>query len=269
MFQVQTIIRTEDTTMENHMIDLHCHILPGIDDGAGNIDDSLSLLREQKAQKVKSVVFTPHFNYDKVSINEFEAARENSLRTLTENGEFKKMNISFKVGAEVYFSVSLADNEIGSLCFSDTNYILIELPLEIKPHGLMYTIDNVINRGYIPIIAHVERYAYVSNNPIILYDLINKGCLAHINAEALLNKGKRSSVCLKYIKWGLVQLICSDCHSMKHRPPNLEEAYAFLSRNLGKEYVDWLTGNSEKVFNGELPDLLHIRKPRYLFGSWM
>ena len=251
------------------MIDLHCHILPGIDDGAADVTEALKLLHEEQSQGVNKVVFTPHYNSDKIKLSDFLSYRELSLKLLSENDGFKKINVSFKVGAEVYFSVSLADSEIERLCFSDTKYILIELPVQIKPNGLMYTIDNVINRGYIPIIAHVERYSYIAEDPIILYDLVAKGCLAHINASAVLRKGAVCFTALRYIKWGLVQLICSDCHSMKKRPPNLEKAFSAIEDSLGKRYAEKLIANGEKVFNGGCIDFSDLKKPKKVFGKWL
>lgn len=251
------------------MIDLHCHILPEIDDGAKNIDDSFALLRGEKAQGVNSIMFTPHFNAERGNLDKFLEKRNRSLKMLTEPDEFKEIGITAKVGAEVYFSVSLANGELDALCFAGTNYILIELPVEIKPGGLMYTLDNVINRGYTPIIAHVERYAYISKDPILLYDLILKGCLAHVNASAVLSRGKMSAIALKYIRWGIVQFVCSDCHSMKHRPPNLREAFSKIEKNLGRRYAAQLINNSERIFSGDAVDLSEVKKPRKIFGTWI
>lgn len=251
------------------MIDLHCHILPGIDDGAKNVDDSLALLRGEKAQGVNSIMFTPHFYADRGNLDKFIEKRSRSLKMLTEADEFKELGIMAKVGAEVYFSVSLADSELDGLCFTGTNYILIELPVEIKPGGLMYTLENVINRGYTPIIAHVERYAYISKDPMLLYDLIVNGCLAHVNASAVLSRGKMSAMALKYIRWGIVQFVCSDCHSMKRRPPNLGEALSKIEKNLGRQYAEQLINNSERIFGGDSVDLSEVKKPRKVFGTWI
>ena len=74
--------------MAKTMTELHCHILPGIDDGAKDLECSLALLREEKNQGVESIVFTPHFNFEKISIEDFVTARENAYRQLSENEEF-------------------------------------------------------------------------------------------------------------------------------------------------------------------------------------
>lgn len=255
--------------MAKKMIDLHCHILPGIDDGAKDLDCSLALLREEKKQGVGSIIFTPHFNIEKKSVEDFVSARNQAYQKLLGNEEFKAMNFSVKLAAEVYFSVSLGEMDLDKLCYGDTNYILIEFPFHFKPHGLMNTIDNVINRGYTPVIAHVERYDYVSKDPNILYDLVSRGCLAHINAETLISNSSKSSMPMKYIKWGLVHFLCTDCHSIEKRPPNLEQGYTMLRKKLGRDYYDALTENAEDVFHGDSIDLSEIIKPKKFLGSWI
>lgn len=255
--------------METKRTDLHSHILPGIDDGAKNIEESLSLLCEARKQNIGQIVFTPHYNADRTSVGNFIRSRNESLKLLTECEKFKELGLSYRVGSEVYYSVSLADCDLSDLCFSGTNYILIELPTQIKPHGLKYTLDNVINRGFIPIIAHIERYSYIMNNPSILYDLVERGCLAHINAEVLTKNDSRSALVLKLIKWGIVQLICSDCHSIKKRPPDLAIGYSVIEKKLGKKYARRLEENSSVVFDNGIVDLQDIKKPMNFLGTWI
>lgn len=267
MCPIHIIIRVK-VIMENQMIDLHTHILPGIDDGARCVDDSLILLREQNQQGVNSVVFTPHFRSDKKAYEDFIEDRINSLNLLIESKEFKSMNMSIKVGAEVYFSVNLANMQLDALCFSGTRYILIELPVNFMPSGLTYTLNDILNKGYVPIIAHVERYPYIVKNPLILYDLVDRGCLAQVNAATLLNKGDAYSMALKFIKWGLAQFLCSDCHSMKGRPPNLKDGLSIVKKRLGKQYSECLIYNAENVFKDKTLDSLSIEKPKKILGSW-
>ena len=255
--------------MARKMTDLHCHILPGIDDGAKNIDCSLALLREEKKQGVGAIMFTPHFNIEKISVADFVERRNNAYRILCENEEFQDMNIATKLAAEVYFSVTLDKEDLDGLCFGDSNYILIELPFHFKPHGLSYAIDNVINRGFTPILAHVERYDYVAKDPMILYDLISKGCLAHINAETLISSSSKSSMPMKYIKWGFVHFLCTDCHSIDRRPPNLEQGYDILKKKMGSECVDMMLENAQYIFKGQPIDLPDIKKPKSFLGNWI
>ncbi|MGN0470472.1 MAG: tyrosine-protein phosphatase [Acutalibacteraceae bacterium] len=250
------------------MIDLHCHILPGIDDGAKTIDDSLKLIAAEKRQNVNSIALTPHFNPERTSVEKFCQSRSNSMDILTSSSDFAEYNISVKTGAEVYFSVKLTDIDIQPLCFDGTDYILIELPVNERPYGLTHTLTDIINRGYTPILAHVERYQYFTADPTMLYDMVMKGCLAQVNAGAILGNSNASSMALKYIKWEMAHIVCSDCHSMKHRPPNMKKAFLYIEKKLGKQYTDWLIKNSNDIFNGHYVDMPVIKKPKKILGMW-
>lgn len=248
------------------MIDLHCHILPGIDDGAKTIEDSIDLIKEEWRQGVDSIMFTPHFNFERTDIQTFQKRRQRSMQALSDTLVEQNINISLKTGSEVYFSVKLMEEDIDPLCFGDSNYILIEFPVNSKPYGLEVTIDNLIRRGYIPILAHVERYSYFSENVDMLYNLVMKGCLAQINAGTIIKHS--SSLFMKYIKWEMVHIISTDCHSIKKRPPNIQEAFSIIDKKLGSNYKEWLIKNSSDIFKGKYIDMPVIKKPRKILGKW-
>ncbi len=247
------------------MLDLHCHILPGIDDGARNPDVSLEMLEEEKKQGVQAITFTPHFHVNRISLEDFLRAREHSYNKLFAVPEVADLGIKFKLGAEIYFSTKLNDIELDGLCFTDTNYLLIEFPTDERPYGLTHTLIDIINRGYQPILAHVERYPYFTSDPTKLYDLIEKGCIAQINSGAVLDNDKMA---IKYIKWGMAQLISSDCHNMKRRSPNLRECYNFIRKKFGEEYTDWFDKNARDVFSGRYVDMTMPKKPKKVMGMW-
>ncbi len=250
------------------MVDLHCHILPGIDDGAKELQDSIALLKAESAQGMKSVAFTPHFNLEKFSVEEFCALRSQSLNLLKESDEFNELDIKIKTGAEVYYSPMLYNADLDSLCIQDTDYILIELPVASKPYEMNNIIQSIINRGYTPILAHVERYRYFSENPVLLYNLILDGCLAHVNAGAIIGNGNQSKIAMKYLKWELAQMVCSDCHSVERRPPNIDKAFAEIRKKFGNDYIDWIEKNCNDVFNNRSVDLPVIQKPKKILGFW-
>lgn len=249
--------------------DIHCHILPGIDDGARDLDVSLGLLQKQKEQGVENIVFTPHFNYDKISIEEFDSMRSKSLKTLTESPQFSELSIDYRVGAEIYYTVDLGRKNLDKLCFSGSDYVLIELPTQARPHGVKRTFANIISNGYRPIIAHVERYSYMLSNPEELYEMIDMGCLAHINAEALINKSKSTTMLRYFIRCGLVHTMCTDCHSLNRRPPNLDEGMRELRTLAGKEFEEEFTDAADAIFHGRGVDIDRLRKPRKILGMWV
>ena len=255
--------------MVTQKTDLHCHILPGIDDGAKNLEVSIALLREEINQGVTNIMFTPHFDSDRISVDEFVSARGEALEQLRASKEFAGMDINFKLGAEVYYTVGLADMELEPLCYQGSDYILIELPTQARPHGLSRTLGTIINKGYRPIIAHVERYAYMMSDPTTLYDLIDLGCLAQINAETLVTKTKLSPVVGCLIRRGLVQFIASDCHSRRRRPPNLEKGFAALRSNYGEKYEARFLDAAKQIYSGAAICPEDAKKPKKILGMWV
>lgn len=252
------------------MIDMHCHILPQIDDGARDITDSLELLKEEKNQGIKKIVFTPHFNPEIQNLENFLAARDYSFHRLKSTEEFDELEIETKLGCEIYFSMRIAEMELSKLAFENTNYLLIELPTNNRPYGLTRTMQSILEKGYTPVLAHVERYEYFTYDPQKLYDIVSMGCIAQVNAAAVTENINIKGVSpLKYIEWELAHIISSDAHSLKKRPPNTMEAYRLVEKKLGSQYKDWLIKNSYDIFKNNYFDDPVIHKPKKIFGRWI
>ena len=251
------------------MIDMHCHILPGLDDGAQTIEDSLALLRAEKEQGIRKIVFTPHFNPERQNLEKFLRAREKSFEALSNTDDFSDLGFETKLGCEVYFTMRLIETDISKLAFENTRYILIEFPTMNRPYGITRTMQSILERGYTPVLAHVERYEYFTHDPVKLYDLVEIGCIAQVNAAAVVNTAHVKCVnALQYISWELAHIICSDAHSVDNRPPNTKAAYQFVEKKLGSQYKDWLVKNSRDIFNNRYFDEPVIQKPRKFLGRW-
>ena len=251
------------------MIDMHCHILPGIDDGAKTEEESMELLNAEIKQGIDKIVFTPHFNPERISLDKFLSRRENSYERLQNTDGFTELGIETKLGAEVYFSMKILDMDVSKLCFEGTNYILIEFPTTNRPYGITHTVQSLLEKGYTPILAHVERYSYFTQDPTQLYDLVMLGCVAQVNASAIINGSAVKGVsALQYISWELAHIICSDAHSMESRYPNTRAAYDIVKKKLGANYVDWLKTNSMNIYKDRLFDIPVVQKPRKFLGRW-
>ena len=255
--------------MVTKITDLHCHILPGIDDGSKNVEMSIELLRKQKNDGVGKIVFTPHFNSDRVSVERFVEKRSEALKKLEAEREFGDIGIEYKLGCEIYYTVDLAQMDLDKLCFQGTDYVLIELPTQARPHGLRRTFGTIVSNGYTPILAHVERYGYMLSDPSLLYDLIDLGCLAQINAEAVIKKTKSTGMVAYFVRKGLVQFLCTDCHSTSWRPPNLKAGYDALNNLVGEKYTERFQECSDVIFSGGNPDLDFVKKPNKIVGLWI
>ena len=142
------------------MTDLHCHILPNIDDGAKDVSISLRLLEKEYADGVRNIAFTSHFNSEWTTPDAFLQKRAAAYETLTAalpTGP-EAMQFRFKLGCEVYFSPKLCELDAKALCIGDTSYMLVEFPTTHKPHFIRQTFALLQEQGVLPLIAHIERY---------------------------------------------------------------------------------------------------------------
>ena len=249
------------------MTDLHSHILPGMDDGAKDIDTSLALLRREYQDGVRRIALTSHFNSHRVSVEEFLTKRDQAFRELTGALTHTTMNFHFKLGAEVFFSPQLCDLDVGRLCMEGTPYMLIEFPVTHRPHFIRETFHALEDAGIYPIIAHVERYPYMMDHPQLLYELVAAGAYAQINAGALLRAGQTKQL-LNLLKWELVHVIATDTHSLDKRPPQMAAAMNLIEAKLGRDMTEQIIGNSAELFHGAEPDVAP-HSPRKFLGRWI
>jgi len=251
--------------MKPILVDLHCHILPGIDDGAKNVDMSLELLRAHEADGVKAVMFTPHFHYERITVEEFAVRRRTAYLTLARACKDAGVQVAGKLGSEVYFTPALPSLDLSVLGFAGTRYLLMELPTTYHPSGIEETLYGIMQRGYTPILAHVERYPYVTEKPDLLYDWVTMGALAQVNTAGLIRGGHTARLIQRYLKWNLVHLLCTDAHHPQHRPANLKAAHEVLPPDVSRYFMQ----NGEDVFWGRDLRIPEPHQPRYRFGQWV
>ncbi|MEG0942240.1 MAG: CpsB/CapC family capsule biosynthesis tyrosine phosphatase [Angelakisella sp.] len=229
------------------MTDIHTHILSGIDDGAADETESFELINLERVSGVRRIVFTPHFNFERQDLEEFIHNRAEAYRKIATLPK----DVAVKLGAEVFFSPKLCEQDIRPLCIQDTNYILIELDTAHYPFALDETLYRIQLAGYTPILAHVERYSYLSDNPKLLHHWVEKGWVAQINAGSLFHGCRQRKLVMGWIKKGLVQVVASDVHSVQKRRPCLDKAMMLIGRRCGAEVADRLIDNSKRVFDGD------------------
>ena len=197
-------------------IDFHNHVLPGIDDGPQTIEESLELLKMFSEQGVKRIITTPHYDPRKQDLNIFIEERDRSYQMLLSDLRFKKLGIEVKVGAEIYFREEMNHLDLSSLAYQDSAYILVELPTRSVPPGIERTFQNLINEGYNPILAHIERYSILRDDLALFERLIEIGVLMQVNLSTLIDP---DPFVKKALKKNYIHLISSDAHDTVHRPP--------------------------------------------------
>ena len=224
------------------MVDLHAHILPGIDDGPKDIQESVSLIHLLKKQGVSLAVLTPHYYPFSESISDFLERRSLSYQGI------KDCNFDMILASETYLSESLfANDTIDELAISNSRHLLLELPFTDKwGPSVFRQINRIISKYDIkPIIAHVERYETVSRRKEdVLQELVDIGCSLQFNIDSFIDLKTRSSA-IRYLKGGWVDFIGSDCHNLTDRSPRFDKFQTIIRRKLKHDYQQesftWLT----------------------------
>lgn len=237
------VMAMEKNSNNNNVVltDLHCHILPGIDDGAKDSEVSLALLQSQYKQGVRQIIFTPHFYPNKMELKTFLKNRNNSAASIVPI--LQHYNFVCGLGAEVHMTEDLLNLDLRKLAFTDTNYILIEWPFGGYPMYGDLVIDKCFNEGLIPIFAHIERYEYFFNNLDRVRSYIEKGCVMQMNADTVLSSEKA----LEVIDEGCIHILSTDAHNMTKRKPHLLKAF----EELDEDTANRLIHNADNVFNNK------------------
>lgn len=255
------------------MIDIHCHILPSVDDGSDSIETSLEMLKIASEDGVKTIFATPHFSY-----GEFEVPYKEVIK-LTENlnNKSSEKGIDVKVipGQEIFLdnnTLRLYKEEVIG-CFLNTNYMLIELPMDHIPKHSLDTIYELKIRGVKPILAHPERYIYVIENPEKLNDFIEEGCLFQINSGSINGIfGKKVKKTAEYlVKNGVCHFVASDAHGIGTRLPTISNSINSLlaiNKNINKLIQDNTNFVIENKDISQKPERIKVKKSfPFIFGK--
>lgn len=236
------------------MIDMHSHILPAIDDGSRNIEESIEMIKEAKNAGFTAIVSTSH--YIEESYNSSKHEREDLIKNINQILEAENTDIKIYNGAEAYVSTNL--NELIEKeklpTINESKYLLMELPM----HSEILYLDNIIYNlkanGIIPIIAHPERYSYVQKNPKMLQDLINKGVLFQANYGSIIGRyGKDAEKTLKrLLKSNMIHFLGTDTHRSGSVYTQMDKILKKLEKLIGKEKLELLSKtNPQKVLENE------------------
>ena len=203
------------------MIDIHCHILPEVDDGSRSLNESIEMAMIAKEQGITKIVNTSHYHPD------FRYKKgEELLKELEDFNNVLKENmidIEVVIGNEIYYTKDLI-KEIDELDFytlNNSRYILIELPPTNFPKDLCNIVYELKEKNYIPVFAHVERYREVQENPELIYEVINAGAIIQVNSHSILGKSGKElqKVCNTLLNRNMVHVVGTDAHSSKRRTP--------------------------------------------------
>lgn len=224
--------------MEHHYIDIHSHILYGVDDGAKTREISIQMLQEAARQGVTDIIATPHyrggmFSYPAAKI----FAHYRDLRA-----EAHKMGIRLSLGCEYFVDGDIFENlRKGRVpAMGGTRYVLTEYGNEATYSMIHMFSQGLIRQGYFPIIAHVERIRTMVSHMEYVRELSDMGVYFQLNADNVLGRGGmiKQHFCGKMLKSGYADFVASDAHNLTERAMHIDECAQYVEKHMGPECRD-------------------------------
>ncbi|WP_192895662.1 tyrosine-protein phosphatase [Arsenicitalea aurantiaca] len=219
------------------MIDLHCHLLPGIDDGSPDLETSLEMARMAVADGITHIACTPHVMpgvYDNTAADIARLTEDLALLLEEQN-----VPLTICIGADVHMAPDLpqklADGQVPAL--NGSRYFLLEPPHHVAPPGLRALVKTLVGRGQVPIVTHPERLGWIESHYGLMAGLVTDGALIQLTAGSITGGfGRRARrLAERMLEDGLVDIVASDAHNVSGRPPILSWARDVLIDRLGEE----------------------------------
>ena len=223
-----------------NIVDIHMHVLPGIDDGAKHMEESITMLKQSAAQGVGTIVVTPHsWAIDSRGIDLVHARFGELKQTASE----KQIPIDLHLGCEMLVYPDTVDGCTQKLkdgrypTMAGSNYVLTEFEPYFSQHDMEFCIEKISSAGYLPIIAHAERYEHSTVSGVKALKAL--GAKIQINAYSIVNEPKANTreTANALLAEKLVDFIGSDAHRLDHRPPVIRDGIDALPARYSKDYI--------------------------------
>ncbi len=230
------------------MIDIHNHLLYGVDDGANSIEESLDMIRQAKEQGVRAIVLTPHYRHGMFAYPKDKIlTRFRKLKT-----ESAGFGVELYLGCEYHVNSRIVEAMQTGRCLplAGSDYVLSEYEFGTEYSYIYEQTKKMISCGFIPVIAHVERYECILREPKLCMELSNSGAMIQINADSILGlDGKTAEKCCKKIlknQWA--DIVASDAHGTEQRANHLGKCMNYVAKKYGRDYAELLFfGNPGKI----------------------
>lgn len=232
------------------MIDIHCHILHGLDDGAKDLDEAIEMAKIAYADGVRHIIATPHFtnghlgNLDRIL---------SKLEQLQIELDRLRLDITLHPGNEVRLeSRSFLEEHLQAGSFHylalPRKYILLEQRWQEYEPETPYVVDKLLDRGVVPIIPHPERHFFFRDNPELLIRLIEAGAWTQVSADSL--NGSNGEDAKRFAEWladrDYIHTLATDAHNLRRRP-NLSEGYAIISRRINEARAEEILARAQQI----------------------
>ena len=218
-----------------NIIDIHCHILPYVDDGAANLEEALTLLQLEAQQGVTEICLTPHLRH-KMFESSDEKLREkfNQLQDAAWDQNIPiKLHLSREYYYDDHFKKALKEKNVLPM---GGDVLLTEFSYSSDYQTLHAAAEEILNAGFIPLFAHVERYKAFQDDPDCGKPLVEMGVLLQMNADSIIGQDGRKTKLLseRLLKTGCIHVVASDAHDTENRVPNLKKCADYLEKKIGR-----------------------------------
>lgn len=238
------------------MFDIHCHILHGVDDGSGNLSDSIEMAQLAAESGTKGIIATPHCNIPGMFENYWNEELAAKVQTLRRELDIRGIPVTVYPGQEVFLSKHFDEylKNGDFITLNNSKYMLAELDFRIDEASAVSRLSKLVSEGYVPVVAHPERYGFVIENPSAITRIRSLGCLVQLNGGSLTGAFgtyiQRTADIIIHNR--LADFVASDAHSQYSRTPNLANAHELICENISYDYADVLFRlNPVKVLNNE------------------
>ena len=247
------------------IVDIHSHLLPGVDDGAQTLEDSIGLAKEAVKQGVSHQILTPHHRNGRY--NNYAKNVRTATQALQSIYDQEGIPLTLHASQEIRITSHLLDDLYAEHLLSlddQGNYYLCEFPTQQASQEEIAILENLLDMGLTPVIAHPERNLAFQADFSLLADLINQGCLSQVTTSCIAGIYGKELYQYAYdmIDQGLVHVLASDAHHLDWRSFHYQKAFTQLEKDFGREKVVQFQQNAEAILSGDVVqrDSVHLKK---------
>lgn len=240
------------------LVDIHCHTLFNVDDGAKDEDTMKSMIDTAYSDGIRTICFTPHFKIYEFDTEEdcidYNTSIRNSFNVAQSYVKEKYSDMELFLGNEIMYHSDILDSIKNEFCISlnNSSYVLVEFHPFVTAFDLENSISRILRTGYRPVIAHIERYNILIKNPALVSELRNMGALTQMNARAIVRFkfGKIARFIKKVLKNKQVDVVASDAHDNIVFSQQLSKAMLHVSKTYGEKYAQKIFSSTPRVILG-------------------
>ena len=232
------------------LFDIHCHIVPSVDDGASSAEEAYKMLQMEYRQGVRNIIATPHYR-----LQMFETpieTVEHQFLVLRQLARKVAPDLHVYLGCEFHSNMEMVEmlrsGEVHTMVGS--RYVLTEFSGSTKASYIRERLYSLLSHGYKPIVAHIERYECMRKDIGFVEEMADLGALMQVNADSIIGKDGFGTkrYCKKLMNQDLLSFVGSDCHGTKERISRIGEAYDYVSKKEGDSYANQLfIRNPQKI----------------------